>query len=369
MRRTTFFALLGLLFFYTGVKATNLLGHTIVSWIVTAIFFAVMVFWQFAYRSDVNAVNSRWFNILAWSGSISLGLWTTFMLLSIPVDVASLFIRDRQMFAQTVSITIFALSAAIVSLGFFQTITGPKVKQLSVPIHDLPEALQGLRIAQITDLHVGPTIHRGYVQQVVQKVLRTKPDLIAITGDMADGSPEALESHLQPLRELKAPLGTYYITGNHEYYWGAQRWLDTARNLGFVTLINENRLISVDGAAMLVAGVTDTSAHHFIASHRSDPQKAAQSPNKSNFKLLLAHRPDSCFQAEPAGFDLQLSGHTHGGQFFPWNLIVRFVHKYYRGLNRHGKMWVYVNAGTGYWGPAVRFAVPSEITLLQLVRS
>ncbi len=173
---------------------------------------------------------------------------------------------------------------------------------------------------------------------------------------------------MRALAKLTAPLGVYYVTGNHEYYWGAQRWIDRTKDFGFIPLVNENRLVDFHGGKVLVGGVTDTSGGHFVPSHRSDPKRAALSAEKRDLSVLLAHRPESCFEAEAAGFDLQLSGHTHGGQFFPWSLLIPLFHRYHRGLNRHGRLWVYVNSGTGYWGPPHRFAVPAEITLITLAR-
>src|SRR3990172_3257547 len=276
-RTVIFFTILFLLFLYTGTKAGNLLpAHSSLAWILSIVLFALMVGWQFVYRLEIQSAESYWFRFLAWGGSLSLGLWTTFMLFSIPVDIVYLFLSVLQNFGASeinpihsrwMSLGLFGFSAGIVGLGFIETITGPKVKEVSVPIPDLPEQLYGIRIAQITDLHIGPTIRRGYVEQVVRQVMELEPDLIAVTGDLADGTPEALEQHLQPLAELKAPLGTYYITGNHEYYWGATQWLETARNLGFIPLINENRVVTIDGVNLLIAGVTDTSAHHFIPAH------------------------------------------------------------------------------------------------------
>jgi predicted MPP superfamily phosphohydrolase len=270
--------------------------------------------------------------------------------------------------ARWLPVVLLAVSAVFAALGIRQALAGPVVSHVSVPIALLPPELEGLRIAQISDLHVGPMIRRGYVESVVRKVLDLKPDLIAVTGDLADGAPEALKAQIEPLTKLKAPLGVFYVTGNHEYYWGAQRWIDKAAELGLTPLLNENRVLSLRGAKILVAGVTDTYAEQFMPSHRSDPGKAAATGQNPAVKILLAHRPDSCLEAERAGFDLQLSGHTHGGQFFPFSLLIPLFHRYWRGLNRHGRLWVYVNRGTGYWGPPDRFTVPSEITLLQLTK-
>jgi predicted MPP superfamily phosphohydrolase len=216
---------------------------------------------------------------------------------------------------------------------------------------------------------VGPTILKDYVDNVVKKTLALTPDMIAVTGDLIDGTPEILKNHVAPLGLLKAPHGVFYVTGNHEYYWNVDSWLSKVQELGFQSLLNENKILTIGKSKIMIAGVTDTSAENFKTEHKSNPAKAFISSEKCDYKILLAHRPDSCIEAAKAGFDLQLSGHTHAGQFFPFNLIVSFVHRYYKGLNRHENMWVYVNSGTGYWGPANRFAVPSEITLVTLKKA
>jgi predicted MPP superfamily phosphohydrolase len=171
------------------------------------------------------------------------------------------------------------------------------------------------------------------------------------------------------LQGLKHRHGIYFITGNHEYYSGAEAWIAENRRLGFEPLLNEHRVLKIGDASLVLAGVTDHSDSRFTSVNTSDPMKAmAGAPRDAGAKILLAHQPRSCFKAGEAGFDLQISGHTHAGQTFPGSLIVPFAHPYYKGLNRHGKMWVYVNRGTGYWGPPLRLGVPSEITLLTLVQ-
>ena len=309
-----------------------------------------------------------------------MGIWATFILYSLPIDLIHLALQGMKNFTAPIELnplrreflstwipaSLLGIAGGSSALGFLEASSNPKIKEIEVPIENLPHELEGLKIAQISDLHIGPTIRKDFVSRVVQQVLAVEPDLIAVTGDLVDGVPHRLEEHFEPLSRLKAPLGTYYVTGNHEYYWGAEEWITASRRIGFTPLINENRILEIRGSRLLLAGVTDTGAHDFVASHRSDPRKAVESSLSCSLKILLAHRPDSCMEAEPAGFHLQLSGHTHAGQFFPWNFLVRLAHKYYRGLNRHGKMWVYVNAGTGYWGPAHRFLVPSEITLIRL---
>ncbi len=254
--------------------------------------------------------------------------------------------------------------------GLARAVQGPEVREVDVPVPGLHPDLEGLTIAQISDLHVGTTIREPYVSGVVDQILALQPDLIAVTGDMVDGSVERLREHVAPLGRLKAPLGVHFVTGNHEYYSGAEPWLEHFARLGMRVLSNENRILENGDARLLIAGVPDPVASRWNVGISSSPMKAIEGAEPAHFKLLLAHRPGACFEAAQAGFDLQLSGHTHAGQFYPWAFYVPFAHPYVRGLNRHeDRLWVYVNAATGYWGPPNRFGIPPEITLIRLVRA
>jgi predicted MPP superfamily phosphohydrolase len=188
-------------------------------------------------------------------------------------------------------------------------------------IDHLPASLEGLSIAQISDVHVGPTIRAGYLQRIVARVNLLNADLVAITGDLVDGTVNSLGKHIDSLADLESSYGTFFVTGNHEYYSGAHQWIDKLRGMGIKVLMNEHVVFdhddhSQDGdrATVVLAGVTDYSAHHFDESHRSDPHGAlVDAPEFTHVKLLLAHQPRSAEAAADAGFDLQLSGHTHGG--------------------------------------------------------
>lgn len=196
--------------------------------------------------------------------------------------------------------------------------------------------------------------------------LAQNPDIIALTGDMVDGYPNVLRPHIEPLRDLKAPHGVFYCTGNHEYYWGAESWINVFREMGFHVLNNEHRMIQKNLSQLCIGGITDLSGSKFLSDHQSDSQKAFSGVPKDVFKILLAHQPASYTHALESGVHLQLSGHTHGGQFFPWSLIVAMAQKFYRGLYFHQGLWIYTNRGTGYWGPPQRFSIPSEVTVLTL---
>jgi uncharacterized protein len=243
------------------------------------------------------------------------------------------------------------------------------VVRVDVPIAGLPDALHGFTIAQISDLHVGPTIKRRFVERIVERVNGLEADVVAITGDLVDGSVRELAHHAEPLGRLASRHGTYVVTGNHEYYSGVHGWVRELRRLGTHVLLNEHVVLDHDGAAVTLAGVTDWSGRHFDPAHASDPHAAAAGAPGSAPRILLAHQPRSAAAASEAGFDLQLSGHTHGGQFWPWNLFVRLQQPFTAGLNRVGRMWLYVNRGTGYWGPPMRFGIPSEITRIRLVKA
>jgi predicted MPP superfamily phosphohydrolase len=259
------------------------------------------------------------------------------------------------------------LAAALTMLGLWNARRVPRVKRVDVPIADLPAALHGFCIVQVTDLHVGPTIRRRHVEAVVARVNALEADLIAVTGDLVDGSVRELAEHTRPLGGLTARHGTYFVTGNHEYYSGVHAWTAELRRLGLRVLLNEHVSLRHDGARIVVAGVTDYGAGRFVACHASDPHRALAGAPEDAVRVLLAHQPRSALEAQHAGVDLQLSGHTHGGQFVPWNFFVRFYQPFNAGLHRLGRLWVYVSRGTGYWGPPKRLGAPSEITRLRLV--
>jgi predicted MPP superfamily phosphohydrolase len=315
---------------------------------------------------------------LAWIGLLTMGFFSSLLVLTLLRDVAlaSLLTIDA-LWPHTVPLPRWRIdSAAAVPLlallstaiGFVNARRRARVITVDVPIDSLPAALDGFTIVQISDIHVGPTIKQRYVDAIVDAVNRLKPDLIAVTGDVVDGSVAQLSTHTRPLGRLNARYGAYLVTGNHEYYSGVDQWIAEFERLGLHVLMNEHVVLDHDGARVLIAGVTDYTAGHFDPSHRSDPAAAlAGAPGDVRVRVLLAHQPRTALAAADAGFTLQLSGHTHGGQFFPWNFFVRLQQPFTAGLARLNDLWVYTSRGTGYWGPPKRLGAPSEITRLRLV--
>lgn len=260
--------------------------------------------------------------------------------------------------------TILAGSLVALALGALTALRGPRVARVDLAVAGLHPALEGLRIVQVSDLHVGRTIRRRYVAHTVARARALAPDLVALTGDMVDGPVPRLASQVAPLGELAGVAPTFFILGNHDCYSGAEAWIEHFRSLGAEVLLNSHVVVRKGEARLLVAGVVDP------AYRRIPPQIPPVENVGADFRLLLAHNPRLAPLGARAGFDLQLSGHTHGGQFFPWTLAVRLVHApHVAGLSREGRMQVYVSAGTGTWGPPVRFGTSPELTLLVLRRA
>ena len=309
---------------------------------------------------------------LAWIGMLAMGMFSSLLMLTllraIIMVVSAWFDVPAADLSAITACAVPLLATVSTLLGLFNARRLAKVVRVDVPISQLPTGLHGFTIAQISDIHVGPTIKHGYLNAIVTRVNTLGADVIAVTGDLVDGSVSRLASHTAPLADLKAQHGVYFVTGNHEYYSNADAWIAEVRRLGLIVLMNEHVVLDHQGESILLAGVTDFGAHHFDESHRSDPHLAIRGAKGDvGIKLLLAHQPRSAEAAADAGFDLQLSGHTHGGQFFPWNLFVPLQQPFTAGLNKLRNLWVYTSRGTGYWGPPKRIWAPSEITLLRLV--
>ncbi len=310
-------------------------------------------------------------DILSWLGLIDMGLFSSCLVLTfirqIIFTIYGLFEDISFLMLKDSAEVVVWLSLLLTIIGFINARLTAKVVEVNIPIKDLPTALQGFTIAQISDIHVGPTIKGKFLKAVVDKVNELQADVVAITGDLVDGRVQDLAEHTRHLAELNSRYGSFFVLGNHEYYSGAEEWISEVNSLNITVLLNDHRVISHNGENLVIAGVTDYSGISFSPEHASDPAKAIENVPKNTIKILLAHQPRSAMEAAKYGYNLQLSGHTHGGQFWPWNFFVRFQQPFTAGLGKVNNMWVYTNRGTGYWGPPKRLGKRSEITLIRLV--
>jgi predicted MPP superfamily phosphohydrolase len=371
--------------FYIGLR---LIGPARISPRAKKIAWAVLSLWWITIAASIfmGRREDGWSGgALSWLAYISLGFLSTLFFLLLIRDIILLlglgvraFRRrgsaakksvDKERRAhllQLSNIGIVGVTGAITSYGFFEARRTPGIVEIEVPIEKLPLQFAGFRIVQITDIHAGLTVGKSWIERVVVEVKRLKPDMIVFTGDLADGSVAQLRDMVSPLAQLRAPYGKFFVTGNHEYYSGAEEWVEEVRRLGYDVLLNEHRLIERDGARLVVGGVTDFTGGRHIPSHASDPVAAFRNAPPNLVRIFLAHQPKTLAQTNGVDFDLMISGHTHGGQFFPWHLATAMDQPYLSGLHRPDGKWIYVSKGTGYWGPPVRLGARSEITVIRL---
>lgn len=307
-----------------------------------------------------------------WMGSMGI----LFALLAVP-ELARLAFRilpvapldpDRRLLLTR----LIGAGAAIATLGIASVAMAAvrqKLPVLNVPVmlSRLSPAFDGYRIVQLTDLHIGATLDKAWLHGVVEQTLGLEPDLVVITGDLVDGEPSQLRGELEPLRRLTERHRVLMVTGNHEYYSDALQWMPEFIRLGLEPLGNSHVVLAKEGAQLVVAGVHDYEAGRMVPQHKSDVAAALRGAPQDVETLLLAHQPRSVDAAAKEEVGLVLSGHTHGGQIWPWSLLVVLQQPYVKGLHRHGeRTQIYVSQGTGYWGPPMRLGTHSEITVVEL---
>lgn len=362
-RMVPFFIFFGLVVFGVFGYLSASLGATLEQKVVLGILTLLVFFFPFMKGMG---------GAFAFAQYLSMGFFSFLFVFTVTKDLiylaTSFFSTDLSLkFLESLGIyQIFTVSGILSLVSLFKALSGPKLREISVPIKNLPQSLNGFKIAQMSDLHIGPTVRASYVQKVVDLVKKAAPDIAVLTGDIFDGPKEKLLKEAAPLAQLIPQNRVYFCSGNHEYYSNFAAWEPEISKLGIQILKNQNRTFDFKGHKVCVAGVNDPAATYFEG-EGPNPKKALQGGEDSHLKILLSHRPGVVEEASKVGFDLQLSGHTHGGQFFPWTLVVRFVHRYFLGLSLHDqKTWVYVSPGTGWWGPPMRMGTQSEVTILTL---
>ena len=276
---------------------------------------------------------------------------------------------ERRCFLQhSMNIGIIAASGSFAFSGLAEGLGFPQVKIVDIKIENLQPDLEGFSIVQISDLHIFSAIHHNWVKNIVERVNSLSPDIIAVTGDIVDAPYSEIFHNVAPLASLTARFGKFFVTGNHEYMaevGGVDEWIRKMENLGLTFLLNNHRIISQGSGMILIGGVADYSAP-YRSSHDSSPAQAMGNTSFADVKILMAHQPQSVYEAAQVGFDLQLSGHTHGGLFALGRWLRSRSQPFQAGLYKYKNTQLYVSSGTGYWGIPLRYGTPPEITHLKL---
>jgi predicted MPP superfamily phosphohydrolase len=308
------------------------------------------------------------------AGDTLLGvIWVLFawsvlgLLLRAALAVAGVADPDR---SRIVAAVVALVALVLLIWGYVEARRVPRVRRADVTLPRLGAGLDGMRVVLLTDTHYGPIDRARWSAAVVRVVNSLGADVVAHTGDIADGAVEQRRAQAAPLGDVRARLARVYVTGNHEYYSGAPGWVEHMTSLGWEWLHNRHLMVERDGARLVIAGVDDrTAAGSGVPGHRADPAAALAGADPDLPILLLAHQPRQIAGAVQHGVDLQLSGHTHGGQMWPFHHLVRLDQPVLQGLSRHGDhTQLYTSRGTGFWGPPFRIFAPSEITVLTLHR-
>ena len=326
-----------------------------------------------AYRSNLlniksyasGVLQSVQYFLMGWVGVCFLIL----LLLEILQALAKPFDPQKRIFfTEGVTRGLFAAISLAVFGGLLEACSKPKITPVEIKLSTLPKTFDGATIAQFSDIHIGPLLQRDFLEGVVDQVLSLNADMIFITGDLVDGTVSQLKDLMEPLKRLKAREGVYFCTGNHEFYSGPAEWIEYLESIGIHVFKNSNVVLTrktSNGSdeKLLIAGVHDWHADQYSESYATDPTLAAHTTEAVNCKILLAHNPFSIDGAAQAGFHFQVSGHTHAGQFYPFVFLVKLKLKHVEGLYKiNDQTQLYVNRGTGFWGPPNRLGKRSEIT-------
>jgi hypothetical protein len=273
---------------------------------------------------------------------------------------------DPVSLARVQAVASLCLGTAVGLFSIRAALRPPALRRTEIVLSRWPQALDGFRILQLSDVHIGQVLGRRFAAGVVERCNRSKPDLIALTGDLVDGGVDRLREEVLPFARLRARHGVFFVTGNHDYYSGADPWVECLQGLGLRALRNERVAIGEGDTVFELAGVDDRHGKLFGEGQGEDLEQALLGRDPDRAVVLLAHQPLGFREAAGMGVDLQISGHTHGGQIWPFGYIVRLFTPYVAGHYRVNGSQLYVSRGTGFWGPPMRFLAPAEITEIVL---
>ncbi len=304
-----------------------------------------------------------------WMGTaffLLMGLFATDLLVFLLGFAAAPDPASQAVMSRVRAVALVALVGPAVFIAVRQGLAMPEMLRVDVALRRWPRALDGFRIVQISDIHFGPIRGRAFAEWIVEQVQALEPDLIAITGDLVDGSVAHVGREVEPFAKLSAPHGVYFINGNHDHYSDANAWSEHVAGLGITVLRNTHVVLDIGGEAVQLAGVDDHRSTHLPGDQGEDLDAALAGTRPELPLILLAHDPTTFHAASKRNVDLQLSGHTHGGQIWPFHYFVRLAMPFVAGLHRRREALLYVSRGTGFWGPPMRLGAPAEIGELVL---
>lgn len=354
------------------VAGSGLMGP--VAWGLNALFVALFVSIPAGFaagRGKPSAFN----RVLLWTAHLWLGAFGVLLSSILAAEliriVASFFVEGGLSWDGRWSVAVAGVAGVAVGWGIYVARFRPaRVVSRRIPVKDLAPGMNGVRVVQISDLHIGQTLGKKFLRRIVAQVNALDADIVAVTGDLVDGFVHSTRDQVAPLGELSAKLGRFYVTGNHEYYYGGPAWEAEVGRLGLTVLHNQHEVLTRDGAQLVIAGVTDHDSKNFSEGPGCRPDVALKGAPREVPRVLLAHQPRSAFLVnKDERVDLQLSGHTHGGQIFPFMFFVRLQQPAIAGLKMVNGVRVYTHSGTGYWGPPMRVGPAPEIAVLELVSS
>lgn len=314
--------------------------------------------------------HGRWVHWAEVSGYIAINYVNDLIFVCLIRDFVSFFNSNFlwfnvNLYSTAAMVVTLLLPFCLMSAGAIVVWLGPYIFKVKIRSEHVPPAFKGYRIIHLSDIHVGHMVGLRLLKKVTDRTNKLKPDLIVMTGDVIDGDPELYGDLSVGLEPLRAKDGILYVTGNHEYYWGVERAITSMKNIGATVLMNETYEISRGEQQVRVSGIPDPSSRYFNHT-QIDWSKIVVDPARKAFEILLVHKPGVIKETKKRGFHLQLSGHTHAGQFFPWNLLIGWFQRYPKGYYRVDNMDLYVNQGTVFWGPPNRLGTWGEITVIEL---